>query len=369
MQRRSVVGIVSIVFFVSFAVALTLAFTIPKKQSAIDASDTENLIKVTPLNFARAETNEVMRSIHAIGLLNGDGGLNQFTHYRSASNSDFPIVRPNTDTLYSTALLDTYSGPVQITLPKVEDRYMSIECTNEDHYVEFYSKAPAVFHLQRETVATRYIFCIIRTALKTNDEDDHNQIAGIQDRVTIKAPDVNISEPLDIPDYDHVTRMEIQQELRYLFTKMPNNIGMFGERQNTDDIAHLLGVAGGFGGLPENLALYLTEIVPTNDGDTDYVINVNEVPTNAFWSITVYDVDGFMFADVDSVAINSYRAEKNDDGSYTINFSNDENKINNINIASGWNYCVRVYEPQKSIINGDWTFPTAAAVPESYKIV
>ena len=133
---------------------------------------------------------------------------------------------------------------------------------------------------------------------------------------------------------------------------------MFGEKIDTDEVAHLLGVAGGFGGLPENLALYTIEEVEENDGTQEYVLNFRDVPVNAFWSVTVYDEDGHLL-DTDKVNINSYQARPNADGSYTIHFSNDDSRINNIHIAEAWNYTVRMYEPQQPIIDGDWTFPKA----------
>jgi len=65
-------------------------------------------------------------------------GLNQFFHCESV---DLPIKFPrmNQDTIYSFATIDTHTGPVQISLPK-SDRYMSVACINQDHYMEHYSQ-------------------------------------------------------------------------------------------------------------------------------------------------------------------------------------------------------------------------------------
>jgi hypothetical protein len=38
-------------------------------------------------------------------------------------------------------------------------------------------------------------------------------------------------------------------------------------------------------------------------------------------------------------------------------FSNDNSKINNLNIKKGWNYTIRMYEPRKEILEGTWKFP------------
>lgn len=355
MQRRSAFGF-AFVLVISLTIALSLAFTLPNNSSESGDLRTRNFTKVTPLNFVRAETNDIMRDTLENELLPNGLGVNQFLHYKTVSDADFSIVRPNTDTLYSLALIDTDFGPVQISLPPVEDRYMSIICTNEDHYLEFYSKAPAVFHLQKETVESRYLLCIIRTALKFNDIEI---ASSIQDRVKIKTDqEIEQTETLDIPYYDPVSLVQNRLQLRFLFNTLPNSRRMFGERLYTDEVAHLLGVAGGFGGLPENLAYYTQEVVEKNDGDHEYFINVRDVPINAFWSVTVYDKYGFLFP-LDSVSINSYRALPNEDGSFTIHFSNDNSRINNIHISDEWNYCVRMYEPQQPIIDGEWDFPKA----------
>ena len=359
MQRRVLVGIVSTVFVISLSIALTLAFTLPKKNNDGEDPSPPNLIKVTPLNFIRAETNYIMRSMQALGILTGNGGVNVITHFRSFPDSpDFPIIRPNRDTLYSIVLTDSHIGPLQITLPPV-DRYMSIECTNEDHIVEYYAIAPAVFHIQKETVTSRYIFCIIRTAVLNHDFD---KTAIIQDRITIKAEKDYEMKPLEMPLYDQKSLSEVRYELRMLFNHMPDSRKMFGSVQDIDDIPHLIGVAGGWGGLSEQYALYTNSVVLKNDGETEYAVTVKDVPVNAFWSITVYDIEGFLLSDVDSSNINSYGAEPNDDGSYTINFSNNPTKINNINIGIDWNYTIRLYQPDQTIIDGEWIFPNATEV-------
>ena len=56
---------------------------------------------------------------------------------------------------------------------------------------------------------------------------------------------------------------------------------------------------------------------------------------------------------------NSVTAEKNADGSITINFGGSPDSINNLPITAGWNYTVRMYEPKQEIISGAWSFPKA----------
>ena len=75
-----------------------------------------------------------------------------------------------------------------------------------------------------------------------------------------------------------------------------------------------------------------------------------------------YDENGYIDTNAKSISFNNLNAKQNNDGSYTINFSNNETLINFINIKKGWNYTIRMYEPDKKILNGEWTFPSAIKI-------
>jgi hypothetical protein len=67
--------------------------------------------------------------------------------------------------------------------------------------------------------------------------------------------------------------------------------GAFGSRQQTDPIAHLLGTAAGWGGLPNDQALYLG--VEPGLPARHYRLKVGAVPVRGFWSVSVYNRDGY----------------------------------------------------------------------------
>jgi hypothetical protein len=70
-------------------------------------------------------------------------------------------------------------------------------------------------------------------------------------------------------------------------------------------VRHLIGTAIGWGGNPEKDALYKIGVPSKNDGATVYKLNVKDVPVDGFWSVSVYNKDGYF--------------EKNQYGSYTLN--------------------------------------------------
>ena len=108
--------------------------------------------------------------------------------------------------------------------------------------------------------------------------------------------------------------------------------------------------------------------VEHNDG-SPHVLSVRDVPVRAFWSITVYDADGFIPEnDLGVYSYNDTTAEPNPDGSFTIHLGGDADRINHLPIADGWNYAIRMYEPEPQVLDGRWTFPSIEPVPAAATI-
>jgi hypothetical protein len=47
----------------------------------------------------------------------------------------------------------------------------------------------------------------------------------------------------------------------------------------------------------------------------------------------------------------------NPDGTVTVNFGGDPGLPNQIPVMDGWNYTVRLYQPEPELPDGSWTFP------------
>ena len=108
--------------------------------------------------------------------------------------------------------------------------------------------------------------------------------------------------------------------------------------------------------IPTKDAIYLNVTPPKNDGKTVYTLTVKDVPVDGFWSISLYNAEGYFEKNAyDAYSLNNITAKKNADGSVTIQFGGCDGKTPNcLPIMPGWNYTVRLYRPRAEILNGTW---------------
>ncbi len=223
----------------------------------------------------------------------------------------------------------------------------------KDHVIE---ADDGSFTLNQELVGTRYLFVGLRTFADPTDEADLAAAHELQDQIQIIQDDPGSFE---IPEWDLESLSRVRDAINVLALTRVDTSPYFGQKALLNPLYHLLGTASGWGGNPPAGAMYDINSVDGNDGKTPYSVTVKDVPINGFWSITVYNKDGFM--EPNDLGVNSYNnvtATANDDGGYTINFGGcDDDRINCIPIVEGWNYAVRMYQPKEEIISGEWTFP------------
>jgi hypothetical protein len=395
----------------------------------------------------------------------GFGPAGEFAHVRQFPPADFKVVvRPNFDTLYSSAWLDLTQEPMVVSVRDTHGRYYLLPML--DMWTDVfavpgkrttgtaaaaYAVVPPGWHgdlpadVERVDAPTPYVWIIGRT--QTNGPADYEAVGAVQDGMAItplsrwgqasEPPTVEIDDsvdmatpPLDLVngmsgrefftlaaellrqhpthpsdwsllarmrriglrpgeglDYDALsaeTRAALdaapERGLTHMHEALPRLARVVnGWQMNTDS----MGVYGNFyvkraivamvglgANQPED-AIYPLNIVDADgqplDGDHDYVLRfgADELPpVGAFWSVTMYDADGFQAPNVlDRFAIGDRDPlAYNDDGSLDLYLQHESPGADR---ESNWlpaprgplGITMRLYAPAAEALDGRWNPP------------
>lgn len=344
--------------------ALTIVMVMPVVAHAKPGSPAKSVspvpagkpLPVTMDNFIRAESDLYFSNVVK------DKGFGRFSHNRQVTPvSKQPVVRMNRDTLYSAAVFDLDAGPVAVTLPDSATRFMSMQVITEDHFTPLVAYKPGSYALTREEIDTRYVLVAIRTLVDPTDPKDLEEVHALQDAIKVEQAGIG---KFEIPRWDPVSQKKIRDALIVLGSTLSDSKHMFGTKEQVTPLRHLIGSAVGWGGNPDTEATYLSVTPDRNDGNQVYRLTVRDVPVDGFWSITVYNAQGYLEANkYDAYSLNSITAKKRIDGSVSVQFGGCNGKVANcLPVMRGWNYTVRLYRPQPEILSGGWVFPEAQPV-------
>jgi hypothetical protein len=387
------------------------------------------------------------------------GPSNRFSHLRAFPSADFrSVVRPNFDTLYSSAWLDLTRGPVRIDVPDSGDRYYMLPMldmwtdvfanpgkrttgTGSQQYVVTPPGyvGPVPEGAGRIAAPTPYVWIIGRT--QTNGLADYENVHAFQDGLSITELGEPVGQVID-PDVDMATEPLRQVNALsavdffglaadLLAVNPPHHsdhaqlsrIALLGLRPgeafdpgrfDTEGLAALeagaaealavvqgslsrlgslhngwvipadtMGVygnyylkraavaAGGLGANPAEDAVYPLLFTDADGkpatGDASYQIHFDRAslpPVSAFWSITMYDAEGFQVAnEIDRYAIGDRDALRyHDDGSLDLYLQHENPGPERV---SNWlpappgalGVTMRLYAPAPDVLTGAWVPP------------
>jgi hypothetical protein len=309
-------------------------------------------------NYVMAETAKHFANMHKFAR-----GVNRFSHGRRPVPVDRQsIERMNRDTIYSSAIVDISAGAT-LTVPDAGGRYMSVVVVDENNYTTAILHDGGTYPLSVEEHGTPFVAVLVRILVDPTNARDLEIAHALQQAVSVEA---NADHDYSPTHYDAASHQTTHNLLKQLGEGMTEASGCNGTRQEVSPIRHMVSAAYGWGGLPTHEVVYINDTRPRAGGH--YQLNVREVPVDGFWSISVYNKEGFFEQNAyESYSINNVFAAPNADGSFTINFGDDpkvgENTAENfLYIMPGWSYVVRLYQPRQDVLTGAWLFPSPQLV-------
>ena len=363
-----------------------------------EEKEEKKMIPVTVELFGRAESDVTFAKYLSLAK-----AFNQFAHLRALTPLDQQnIVRMNRDTLYSPSIIDfakcTPSGVTLIFPPAdvIGDRFVSAMIVSQDHDI-IATKYPGDdngegIEITPSDVGTDKAFIGLRVFTDGSEEDlvkahavqDAFRIVPWNDAYESNGAEVD-QETCEMSKEEYMAEVAMWDKdslatVRDLIKELQKHSNatsgeMFGpNRDEMNYLYYLFGTATGWGGQPPEDAVYIYG--PPSDidtsGDVAYQITIptNDLPLKrnpttgefiGFWSITVYDKDGFMEPNALEVnSINSATA-KYDGDQVTITLAPEATCVaspkNCIPITPSWNYIVRMYVPERSLIDGSYEAP------------
>ena len=249
-----------------------------------------------------------------------------------------------------------------ITLPDPDKHFMTMQIISEDQYTQPVYYGAGSHTLTRDMIGTRYAGVAVRILVDPRDKNELEQIHSLQDAIKVTQQNPGTFQ---IPNWDEAGRKKVKAALLQLGTTISDTRRMYGANENqVDPVRHVIGSAMLWGAAAEKDALYLPITPEKNDGTIIYRLSAKDVPVDGFWSLTVYNSEGYIEPNkYEAYSVNSYTAIKGLDGSVNVQFGRcDGNVPNCLPIMKGWNYTVRLFRPRPEVLDGKWKFPLAAPV-------
>lgn len=461
-------------------VAALLAVATPTwgQQANISAKEAQDIAVEAYIYFYPLVTMDITRkqlSNLEPGKVPGRGPMNMFNNIPTYPPADEKaVVRPNFDTLYSTAWLDLTNGPVVVTVPDTDGRFYLLPMldmwsdvfaspgwrttgTKAGHFLiapqdwqpslkgQFIEEFKLPEGTQLIEAPTPYVWIIGRT--KTDGPSDYAAVNKIQAGYQItplsqwgkqsQNPTVKIDPTVDMktPPKEQVDTMPGEKYFTYSAELMKMHpphvtdqpimarmarIGILrgrsldtskldptvrraiseapalAQKQMAEKLPTLarvvnywqmntdtMGVYGNYylkralvaqvglgANLPED-AIYPINLADESgkplDGNNKYTLRFEKgatPPAGAFWSITLYDLDGFQVANsLNRFAVSSWMPFKSDsDGSLTLYFQNEspgaDMEANWLPAPKGpFSLTMRLYSPMTQALTGAWNPP------------
>jgi hypothetical protein len=345
------------------------------------------------------------------------GPMNTFVNIPAYPSADMRVVvRPNFDTLYSSAWLDLTKEPVVVSVPDTGGRYYllpmldmwtdydavhKIQAGHKITPLSRWGKEPEPVTVkidpnvdmstppkkQVDTMPAGKFFAYAAELLKLHSPHITDQPIIVELRKigfeAGKSFDLGKADPTvkkalkNVPeDAQKLMAWKVPTLARVVnyWSMNTDTIGVYGNYYLKRAIVSQLGLGAN---LPED-AIYPLNLSDSEgqplDGANKYTIHFDKgatPPVNAFWSITLYDPEGFQVANtLNRFAVSSWMPfNYNPDGSLDLYFQNErpgnDKEANWLPAPKGpFNLTMRLYAPRGDSLMGKWNPPPVVKIPE-----
>ena len=325
-------------------------------KATVDSGAASEVVPVDAFNYVPAKTAIQFDKYLSMAA----GRLNTFSHRRSLVGIDAKSSkRLNRDTLYSVAIVDISQGAT-LVMPEVGDRYVSVQVVNQEGFTNKVFHGGGRHSLTVKEFDTPYVWLLVRTLVFDSITGDVDAANALQDEMKINSAS---AKTYTHPAYDPVSFADTTALLLELGKGINDNSKAAGTKEQVDPIKQLLLTAYGFGTIPESESVQIN-VEPNLPSDKAYALTVKDVPVDGFWSLAMYNKDGYFEKnEYNSYGFGDRTAKKNEDGSITLHFGGSPDSINYIPLTEGWNYVVRLYRPRAEVLDGTWKFPKLKEIP------
>ncbi len=321
---------------------LVLAFTfcgLANAGVAIDGKEYKQTIPVTPENYT-----EVEAEVNFYKWKSKDAMNKLFYMTEPTPAGPMPTIRMNRDTLYAASLVDASNG-FKVHMPD-QGVFASALVIDQKGYSQDYIWKPGSHNVNINLENGVFAWVLFRTGLekgleKAREAQKTLAISGMGNKVWLPQK------------YDK----EQYQKLHDQYMNEAIDSGMFLQygyaASRIENKYKRLSDAAGWGGMDFGINNYQISKNLKNDGC--YSTTFEDPQVDEFWSITLYDADGWLLPIEEKNIINGRDAVPNKDGTYTVRFNCGKNAVNNLETtAPVFGFAWRTYGSSYKVRSGKW---------------
>ena len=281
------------------------------------------------------------------------GGINTFAHAREPATVETQtIVRSQSDMLYSQGVFDVSEG-MTVTVPECTIGYQSVLMFDANHGQLGVVYCGESREVTPDEVSTedKHIYAMMRTSTDKGVEAAN----AAQDAVKMEPK--SATEYVG-PGYDQVALEEAKRILAggivlvknftaYANELVPGSV-LLKDGTDLEKYNYIFSSLLGWGLMPLKDAYYVNAVIKEADCTE---VSFAEPPVDyenlGYWSLTAYTMEGYL--GTNNAALSAYKAEANEDGSFSVFVGNSEecqSKANQIDMPDGGAaLTLRMYRP------------------------